>query len=36
MWTGVVGIVMGVAFAAAGISFYLKSKKGEGLSLIHI
>ncbi|XP_078243412.1 H-2 class II histocompatibility antigen, E-S beta chain isoform X2 [Pogona vitticeps] len=27
MWTGVVGIVMGVVFAAAGISFYLKSKK---------
>uniref|UniRef100_A0ABM5FF66 H-2 class II histocompatibility antigen, E-S beta chain-like n=1 Tax=Pogona vitticeps TaxID=103695 RepID=A0ABM5FF66_9SAUR len=31
MWTGVVGIVMGVAFAAAGISFYLKSKKGQSI-----
>uniref|UniRef100_A0ABM5FF64 H-2 class II histocompatibility antigen, E-S beta chain-like n=1 Tax=Pogona vitticeps TaxID=103695 RepID=A0ABM5FF64_9SAUR len=29
IWTGVVGIVMGVVFAAAGISFYLKSKKGQ-------
>ncbi|XP_078243467.1 H-2 class II histocompatibility antigen, E-S beta chain-like [Pogona vitticeps] len=31
MWTGVVGIVMGVVFAAAGISFYLKSKKGQAI-----
>uniref|UniRef100_A0ABM5FF04 H-2 class II histocompatibility antigen, E-S beta chain-like n=1 Tax=Pogona vitticeps TaxID=103695 RepID=A0ABM5FF04_9SAUR len=31
MWTGIVGIVMGVAFAAAGISFYLKSKKGQAI-----
>uniref|UniRef100_A0ABM5FF61 H-2 class II histocompatibility antigen, E-S beta chain-like n=1 Tax=Pogona vitticeps TaxID=103695 RepID=A0ABM5FF61_9SAUR len=31
MWTGVVGIVMGVVFAAASISFYLKSKKGQAI-----
>nr|XP_020670299.1 H-2 class II histocompatibility antigen, E-S beta chain-like [Pogona vitticeps] len=31
MWTGVVGIVMGVAFAATGVSFYLRSKKGQAI-----
>ncbi|XP_042309077.1 H-2 class II histocompatibility antigen, E-S beta chain-like [Sceloporus undulatus] len=29
MWTGVVGILLGVVFVAAGLSFYLRNKKGQ-------
>uniref|UniRef100_A0A670HP72 Ig-like domain-containing protein n=1 Tax=Podarcis muralis TaxID=64176 RepID=A0A670HP72_PODMU len=30
MWTGIVGIVLGLVFGATGLALYLKNKKGEG------
>ncbi|KAJ6652543.1 hypothetical protein lerEdw1_011449 [Lerista edwardsae] len=32
MWTGVVGLLLGLAFAVPGLALYLKSKKGDGSS----